>query len=307
MKTVYASLLSTCIFATVFFSGCMEETGPYSDPNTYYVSLSGEYEYTSIQQAIDAAPENYTVYVFPGYYTESVKINKTISLIGEDAETTILNGNYSGDVIKITGTGNVTITGFTLIHSGNSTSASDYDSGIDIHCNGNTFSHLIIKNTRMGIWSYSSSNNKFENISLINNSYYGMYLYSSSNSNIIDHCVFYKNEATSGYALRIKTSKNNIVKNSYFGENNRGLYFCCGARDNIVYDNTFENNYQWNARDDVGNRWYNGVELSGNYWDDYHGVDEDNDGIGDTPYNVSSGSARQDSFPLMQPRITYSP
>jgi parallel beta-helix repeat protein len=307
MKTIYASLLSTCILTTVFFSGCIEETGPYGDPNTFYVSLDGDYEYTSIQQAIDDAPENYTVYVLPGYYNESVIINKTISLIGEDVANTIINANYSGDVIKVTGPGNVTVTGFTLINSGKSTNSADYDSGIDIHCDGNKFSHLIVRNNRMGIWSYSSSNNQYTNITLTNNSYYGMYLYSSSNSNVINYCVFYKNEATSGYAFRIKTSKNNVVKNSYFGENARGLYFCCGARDNIVYHNTFENNQQWNARDDVGNRWYNGEELTGNYWSDYGGVDEDNDGIGDTPYNVSSGSARQDSYPLMQPIITYSP
>ena len=306
-KTVYASFLSTCILATVFFTGCIEETGPYNNPNTYYVSIKGDFEYTSIQQAIDNAPENHTIYVIPGYYTESITINKTISLIGEDVETTIIDGNYSGDVIKITGPGNVTITGFTLVNSGKSTNAADYDSGIDIHCDGNTFSHLLIKKNAMGIWSYSSLNNKFENISLINNSFYGMYLQSGSDNNIIDHCVFYKNEKTSGYAVRIKTSKNNIVKNNYFGENARGLYFCCGARDNIVYDNTFENNYQWNARDDVGNRWYNAEELSGNYWSDYQGVDEDNDGIGDTPYNISSGSARQDLYPLMQPTRTYSP
>jgi parallel beta-helix repeat protein len=307
IKTVNTILLSTCILATVFFSGCIEENGPYNDPNTFYVSLNGDFDYTSIQQAINNAPENFIIYVLPGYYNESIKINKTISIIGEDMDTTIISGNHSGDVIKIVDTGNVTIRGLTIINSGIKTGAGDYDSGIDIHSNNNKFSHLIIRNTHMGIWSYSSSKNHYDNITFTNNSYYGMYLYSSSNSNIIDHCVFYKNEATYGYALRIKTSKNNIVKNNYFGENARGLYFCCGSRDNTVFHNTFENNYQWNAQDDVGNHWYNGEDIGGNYWSDYTGVDEDNDGFGDTPYNVSSGSSRQDLYPLMQPPITYSP
>ena len=305
--TFYALILSFCIGCPLSFSGCFDDSNPYNNPNTLYVSLNGDYDYTSIQQAIDNASANFTIYVLPGHYVESVRINKTVSLVGEDRDSTIIDGNHSGDVIKIVGPGNVTISKFTLINSGKSYSSGDYDAGIDVHCDGNLFSHLNISQNHMGIWTYSSNENLFNNITFINNSYYGMYIYSSSNENRIDHCVFYKNEAYSGYALRIKTSKNNILTNNYFGENARGLYFCCGARSNIVYHNSFMNNSQWGAQDDVGNQWHNGAEIGGNYWSDYRGVDEDNDGIGDTPYNISSGSSRQDLYPLMQPPVTYSP
>ena len=46
------------------------------------------------------------------------------------------------------------------------------------------------------------------------------------------------------------------------------------------------------------NIWYDYPNGTGNYWDDYTGSDENHDGIGDTPYNISGGS-NQDLYPLM--------
>jgi len=83
----------------------------------------------------------------------------------------------------------------------------------------------------------------------------------------------------------------NIFKN-----NKMGLYFCCGAGDNIVYYNIFVNNVEWNANDYVGNQWDNGTH--GNYWDDYTGIDNDGNGVGDTPYYISI--YYQDRYPLME-------
>jgi hypothetical protein len=41
--------------------------------------------------------------------------------------------------------------------------------------------------------------------------------------------------------------------------------------------------------------WDNGA--MGNYWSDYSGVDQNNDGIGDTPYVIDENN--KDSYPLM--------
>ena len=38
----------------------------------------------------------------------------------------------------------------------------------------------------------------------------------------------------------------------------------------------------------------------GNYWDDYSGVDENDDGIGDTPYVISGGAGSRDYLPVWE-------
>ena len=58
----------------------------------------------------------------------------------------------------------------------------------------------------------------------------------------------------------------------------------------------FKQNSESNARDVTNNRWY--INSIGNYWDDYVGVDKDDDGIGDAPYNISGGN-NQDIYPRM--------
>jgi nitrous oxidase accessory protein NosD len=115
--------------------------------------------YASIQEAVDAASDGDRIYVKDGTYEGSVFINKSISLIGQNRETTVISGDLalSGTAVLIQHD-NVNMTGFTVIPAGGTI----YARGIHLlhvsHCN---VSDNIVKSTvyRQAIWLYGASEN----------------------------------------------------------------------------------------------------------------------------------------------------
>ena len=49
-------------------------------------------DYPTIQQAIDSANNGDTILVKKGYYPETLIVNKSISIVGEDRNLTIIDG-----------------------------------------------------------------------------------------------------------------------------------------------------------------------------------------------------------------------
>ncbi len=286
--------------------------------HSYIVSINGKGNYSTIQKAIDSASDNDIILVSKGIYFENIEIKKPLELVGEDRTTTIINGNNSGIVINIS-SDNVKIKNFTILKSG-SMVEDESNAGIKINSNYNTISDCNISlNNNYGIYLYGVpeiNNNIIENNIFMDNRYgifsfyaktntisenlfksnfeYGIYLDASSNDNTVSDNTFTDNN----YAIRIKGSTINTVVKNQIINNMHGLYYCCGAKSNLAYNNIFINNSNWNANDYLSNTWDNG--KIGNYWDDYNGVDNDGDGIGDTPYDINLEKA--DMFPLMQPR-----
>ena len=288
-----------------------------------YVGGSGPGNYTRIQDAIDNSNVGDTVLVYSGLYIENVVVDKSIYLFGEDKNTTIINGNGSGVVVNILAD-YIKISGFTITNGG--PLAQDFDAGIKIGSNYNTITDCnISSNKYYGLYLYkepSATNNTIKANTFFNNSYgifgyyaktnkiclntftgnkdYGLFLIGLSDGNLVSDNKFVENN----YAMRIKGSKLNIVIKNLFMKNEYGIYFCCGANNNIVYHNIFIKNTNWHANDVASNIWDNG--SVGNYWDDYAGVDADSDGVGDTPYYISGGDSK-DNYPLMEPLIDNIP
>ena len=124
-----------------------------AEPNTIVVPD----DYGSIQEAINNADEGDTVFVKSGTYFENVMINKSLSLIGENWESTIIDAKRAGTPISIIHD-NVPITGFTIRNG------SCYDRGIDFwagvdYCNICNISKNRIINNPYGIDVACSSNN----------------------------------------------------------------------------------------------------------------------------------------------------
>jgi hypothetical protein len=121
--------LGVCIVPIVAVDNVKKSCFSVSNGNTLYVGGTGEGNYTSIQGAIDDAVDGDTVFVYddssPYYEKYPIRINKSdFSLIGENRETTIIDGNEENRIIiSISGRGiidvnDVKISGFTIQNTG---------------------------------------------------------------------------------------------------------------------------------------------------------------------------------------------
>ena len=108
------------------------------DRNILYVGGTGPNNYTKIQDAIDDASDGDTVFVYNGIYYENITIDKSISLIGEDKNTTVIDGIGEYHVVDVKAKW-VNISGFSIENTSWSTG-----SAIVLYSNYNNISGNII-------------------------------------------------------------------------------------------------------------------------------------------------------------------
>ncbi len=155
--------------------------------------------YWSIQAAVDDAEEGDTIYISSREYYENVRIKKSLSLIGENKYTTIIDGCNIRDVVEILRPAcNVNISGFTIRNG--------YMAGVLIYesSNNNVYNNIIANNTN-GISVEESSNNVFFWNTIIDNTK-GIYIDHVSDNNLIYHNNFINN-TENAQALRYGTNK----------------------------------------------------------------------------------------------------
>jgi parallel beta-helix repeat protein len=133
-----------------------------------------------IQDLIDNASDGDTIYIPSGTYYENIIINKSISLVGEDKNTTIIDGGGVGSVIHVSADW-VNISGFTIQNS--EFEYGVYHAGIEVHSQYNTIADNIISSNDFGIFGDSSSNTIIDNV--ISNNHFGIGLVNSSGNTIM--------------------------------------------------------------------------------------------------------------------------
>ena len=262
------------------------------DARTLYVGGSGPGNYSRIQDAVDNASTGDTVFVYSASapYYENIAIHTSIYLIGENRETTSIEGGNHAVWIYAPG---VTVSGFRISNVGDFWNCA----GFYITSDGNNISNNnIVNNLRMnGVYLYDSSYNTIVGNHIENNDYHGMRVEYSSHNIIANNTIV----NVRGYGIDLAESTDNLiygntVQQCFWG----GLVLDNMSTSNTFYHNNFINNSQNGFDPAEGNVWDNG--SAGNYWDDYHGSDANGDGIGDTPYQIP-GNISQDRYPLMKP------
>lgn len=281
-------------------------------------------DFTTIQQAINDAENGSTVNIPAGTYYERITINKTISLVGENVSTTVIDGQSAGTVVEVSSDG-VSISGFTIRYSGWGWT----NNGIYVHYADNCTikGNVLFMNCHNIRLNYSRGSRVVGNT--VEGNGYGIRLLHAEN------CEAYDNNVSGciggihlEYASNCSAGRNRLTNN----DQGVRLYSPCTYNrifGNVVHNNTYDgmiasmenvtyvgnafyhnnfNNTNTFICQLAGTIWDNGYPSGGNYWSRYNGTDLNHgpyqnetgsDQIGDTRFSVIADN--WDNYPLMNP------
>ena len=221
--------------------------------------------YATIQEAINAAEtvNGHTIFVETGTYYEHVVVNKSISLLGESKNITIIDGGGNRTVVRIIANDTI-VSGFTIQKSG----MMELDCGIEILANYGgivknvTVTNNIVRDNNLGIFLRHSMTNTIKANEIYNNNV-SIGIDESANNYIVLNII---SNSSGGIWLG---SGGNIVSNNTVTLNRRYGIQLDGSSFNTINGNNI-------ANDEVGirlsyssNNTISGNNITANNW---HGI-----------------------------------
>ncbi|TFF90357.1 MAG: hypothetical protein EU548_03405, partial [Promethearchaeota archaeon] len=260
-----------------------------ADGNDYGLKISNSEEYFRIENCTISNSKN------DGYFAGIILENVENGILIENQ----VSFNYNGILLMSSS--------YNLIEKNNASNCNEFGIIVTFDSNHNE----IIENIcdyNADMWGYgigatvNSDFNQIHNNNVTGNTWSGLTIRDGSHNNTIScNRVIANNH---GIEIYNNCDDNIVVNNTIINNSgNGGWDRTSDCEDNVWYLNYF-NNIGGNNAQEVGasNYWDNG--SLGNYWSDYGGVDEDDNGIGDTPY-VSGNLI--DNFPIWEDGDDLSP
>lgn len=228
-------------------------------------------DYSTIQQAVNAADPGDTVEITAGTYCENVLIEKDhLVLLGENPDNTIIDGKGREAILILSNS--TVVKNLHIIDGG----YWNYEAGLIVFSSNNEISNCILSDGGNGILIRESSlNNTIINCRMFNNAGHGISLYGTGN--IVEGCILSSNGQDTQYsdsAILLHHPSSNVVKDCLiYGNIDDGVQVVGGSSNKIINCNIFFNgqagisieHFQTNSRDNEirdCNIWNNGIGIT---------------------------------------------
>jgi len=303
--------------------------------------------FNDLQQGIDSVAETGIIYLLNGIYEGDYNISKPLSLIGESMYQTIIDANeeISDGYVIIESTEDVLLSTFTIRNGYIIPEEDDEDEGIYaavmsqnstnitvtnlvIHDVNTGYAsvedisdievgNLIVYNCSIGVGIRNGTSASYTDIQVYDCNI-GVFIVDTDSSNVI----FENNTINNTFAgIYFVNSNNTVVRNNIIQNSEVfGILFDFETESyhNMIYNNKFVNNSvhvkddylnQYNITKTSGTNIIGGSFIAGNYYDNYAGLDIDDDGIGDTdlPYTSNGSIVTGGDYQPLTLQATFSP
>ena len=223
-----------------------------SEPTTWTVDDDGPADFHTIQEAINAANSGDTIFVRSGTYYENVVVSKSLTIMGENRATTIIDGGGNGKVVEISAN-NIKLSGLTIrngeygirgynwdfIEVGDCNVTGNSKDGIIIGWSQWTVKNCTISFNHRGLCIDSGYNNLIENNTFLSNGRgFTIYLHpqwcgsSSPGNNILRNNAF----ANNTYGIELGWAGGNVLRGNIMTNNNYSLGISGGSIYSLIND-----------------------------------------------------------------------